>query len=60
MTGDDPLSRAQHYRDQAANMRLLASKDEDPETRGALIQLAENYDRLHATYLKLAAQKQSR
>ena len=51
---EDHLSKAQHYRDQAAHMRELAAKDHNGETRNALISLAENYDRLSLKYFILA------
>ena len=49
---ENDLSKAQHYRDQAAHMRELAAKDTNEETRKALLSLAENYDRLCLRFLK--------
>ena len=40
------LTKAQHYRDQAAKMRGLADKEENPAARQALISLAEMYTAL--------------
>jgi hypothetical protein len=40
------LTKAQHYRDQAAKMRGLADKEENPAARQALISLAEMYAKL--------------
>lgn len=40
------LTKAQHYRDQAAKMRGLADKEENPAARQALISLAEMYTKL--------------
>lgn len=52
---DDPLTKAQHYRHQALHMRELAEKDDNPQTREALIQLAENYERLYRKFVDIAA-----
>ena len=56
MTGAslDNLTRAHHYRDEAANLRKLAEKDDHPETRESLLAVALTYDRLYAKYLALA------
>ena len=40
------LTKAQHFRDQAAQMRELAAKEDNLEAKKALIHLAEMYDRL--------------
>ena len=40
------LTKAQHYRDQAAKMRDLADKEENPAARQALISLADMYTKL--------------
>ena len=40
------LTKAQHYRDQAAKMRGLADKEENLAARQALISLAEMYTAL--------------
>jgi hypothetical protein len=40
------LTKAQHYRDQAAKMRALADKEENPAARQALVSLAEMYTKL--------------
>jgi hypothetical protein len=48
---DSELTRAQHYRDQAANMRALADKETDEEARNALVALAGNYERLYQSCL---------
>jgi hypothetical protein len=47
-------SKAQHYRDQAENVRQLAALDDNAETREALLAVACTYDRLHTKYLALA------
>lgn len=46
------LSKAQHYRDQARQMRDLAAGEDSTEARKALIHLAEMYDRLCRTCLE--------
>jgi hypothetical protein len=56
---EDDLSKAQHYRDQATHMRELAAKDQNVETRDALISLAQNYDRLCLKYLVAAGKPSS-
>jgi hypothetical protein len=43
---EDYLSKAQRYRDRAAQLRQLASSDLREETRTAMVSLAETYDRL--------------
>ena len=43
---DSDLAKAQHYRDQARQMRELAAREGDQKANKALIQLAEMYDRL--------------
>ena len=47
------LDRAHHYRDEAENLRKLAAKDDDPETRESLLSVALTYDRLYSKYLAL-------
>jgi len=42
----DPLERAQHYRDQAAKLRAMAAEESDPKIRKDLLALADQYDRL--------------
>jgi hypothetical protein len=56
---EDDLSKAQHYRDQATHMRELAAKDQNDETRNALIYFAQNYDRLCLEYLVAAGKPSS-
>jgi hypothetical protein len=53
----DNLEKANHYRDQAANLRRLAEKDDYAETREGLLSIARTYDRLHVKYLALAESK---
>jgi hypothetical protein len=43
---EDPLDKAQYYRDQAVNMRTLAANEDNQEARNALNSLAEIYVRL--------------
>jgi hypothetical protein len=43
---EDYLSKAQRYRDRAAQLRQLATGDLREETRTAMNSLAETYDRL--------------
>jgi hypothetical protein len=43
---EDPLDKAQYYRDQAVNMRTLAANEDNLEVRNALNSLAEIYVRL--------------
>ena len=50
----DDLTRARHYRDEATNLRQLAQKDDNPETRESLLSVARSYDRLSRKYLALA------
>jgi len=50
----DNLAKANHYRDQAANLRQLAEQDDHAETREGLLSIARTYDRLSAKYLALA------
>jgi hypothetical protein len=52
---DDPLTKAQHYRNQAIHIRELAGKDDNPDTHKALIALADNYQRLYEKFPILAA-----
>lgn len=49
----DNLTRAHHYRDEAINLRALAEKDDNPETRESLLSVARSYDRLYSKYLAL-------
>jgi hypothetical protein len=51
---DDNLTKAQHYRDQAAKFRTLSSQEDNLEARKALLITAETYDRLHRKFLGLA------
>jgi hypothetical protein len=48
------LIKAQHYRDQAVQMRDLAAREDSPEAKQALIHLAEMYDRLYQNRLGAA------
>jgi hypothetical protein len=48
---DDHLSKAQHYRDQAEHMRLLAAGEANDGLRNSMLSLAENYDRLCQKFL---------
>jgi len=50
----DNLARAHHYRDEAINLRKLAEKDDNAETRESLLAVARTYDRLYGKYLALA------
>ena len=50
----DNLTRAHHYRDEAENLRKLAAKDDNQETREGLLEIARTYDRLYSKYLALA------
>ena len=50
----DNLKKANHYRDQAANLRQLAELDDHAETREGLLAIARTYDRLYVKYLALA------
>ena len=50
------LARAQHYREQADHLRVLAGKDDNLKTREALLVVARDYDRLSSKYMKLARQ----
>ena len=43
---ESELSKAQHYRGLAANMRRLADQEADGESKKALIFLAEKYEAL--------------
>lgn len=53
---NDNLTKAQHYRDQAAKLRTLSSQEDNMEARKALLVTAETYDRLHQKFLALARQ----
>ena len=53
----DYLTRAHHYRAEAENLRKLAEKDDNAETREGLLSIARTYDRLYTKYLALAEQK---
>jgi hypothetical protein len=55
----DNLARSQRYREQAENLRALAAKDDNLQTREALLLVARDYDRLSIKFLKLAGQNQS-
>ena len=50
----DNLTKANHYRDQAANLRHLAELDDHAETREGLLSIARSYDRLYVRYLGLS------
>jgi hypothetical protein len=50
-----PFLRAQHYHDQAANLRKLASEQDDPKHRKALLETADNYETLALDLLRKAA-----
>ena len=43
---DDDLTRAAHYRDKAENLRKIAGDDANPDTRAALLSVANQYDRI--------------
>ena len=43
---DDDLTRAAHYRDKAASLRKMAEEDANPDTRAALLSVANQYDRI--------------
>ena len=49
---EDPMVKAQYYRDQGVNMRTLAANEDNLEVRKALISVAETYDRLQAKFLR--------
>jgi hypothetical protein len=57
---DDNLTKAQHYRDQAEKLRVLASQEDNLEARKALLITAQTYDRLHQKFLALARQTSPR
>ena len=40
------VNDVKHYRDRATEMRVLAAMMEGPDTRGIMIRLAEDYDKL--------------
>ena len=46
MTGDDRLSRAEHYRDIAASLARLAGQMQFHEVRRQLFALAEQFERM--------------
>jgi hypothetical protein len=48
---DRELTKAQHYRDQANQMRDSAATEDDADARQALILLTEMYDRLCRNYM---------
>jgi len=50
----DNFTKANHYRDQAANLRRLAELDDNAETREGLLSIARSYDRLCLKYLSLS------
>jgi hypothetical protein len=43
---NDPLVKASHFRERADNFRSFAARDKNPETRKALLAVAQAYDRL--------------
>jgi hypothetical protein len=43
---ESDLTKVQHFRDQALQMRALAAKEDNSGAKDALIHLAEMYDRL--------------
>ena len=49
---NDPLVRAQHYRDQAAKLLAMAENEPDPKSRDDLRALADQYAGLVAELLK--------
>jgi len=46
----DDHVKAQHYREQAENLRKLAAQDSNAETREALLSVALSYDRLSTKF----------
>jgi hypothetical protein len=52
---DTPFLRAQHYHDQAANLRKLASEQDDLEHRKALLETADSYENLALNLLQKAS-----
>jgi hypothetical protein len=48
----DPIVRAQHNREQAANLLAMAKNEPDPKSREGLIALADQYARLVAELLQ--------
>ena len=54
------LAKANHYREQAANLRKLAEMDDHAETREGLLTIARTYDRLYVKYLALSEQPAAR
>jgi pyruvate-formate lyase len=51
---DHPFLKAQHYHDQAAQIRKLAAANDKEEARKALIEIAESYERLARQFMDLA------
>jgi hypothetical protein len=46
VSSNDPLSRSEHYRDVADNLRRLARQTRFPEVRQELFDLAEGFERM--------------
>ena len=46
----DDQAKADHYREQAENLRKLAEQDGNAATREALLSVALSYDRLSAKF----------
>lgn len=51
---EDRLTKARQYRDEATRLRSLAARDNNELTRKALVDMAENYERLAAGLVQLA------
>jgi len=56
---DHPFLKAQHYHDQAAQIRKLAAMNDKEESRKALIEIAENYERLARKFMDFATAKRN-
>jgi hypothetical protein len=56
---DSDLAKAQHFRDQANQMRELAGGEENLEARKGLMELSEMYDRLYRKALERAENQSS-
>jgi len=49
---EDDITRAARYRDKAENLRRIAAEDANPDTRAALLSVADQYDRICAKLLE--------
>lgn len=50
---DSAFLKAQHYMEQAANMRKLADAEQDETARNQLLDMMKGYERLAAKFMQM-------